>query len=376
MTSLSIAFADFGGVSYDVRAPLVQPVAGSESAMCYLAVELAKRGHRVVVLNNAPAHGMVAGVEMVPRRSIPDDYLRAAGFDALVALNGPAEAHVLRHELAPRTVLAMWTGHDCDIAAVADLARPEVRQGWDKIVCVSDWHRGRYRDVFQVDPRRLEMQRNAIGPSFESLFADAGDLQRRKVRPLRLAYTSTPFRGLDVLVDVFPRLTGDVRLDIYSSMRIYHLPQDDARFAGLYERARQTPGTTLVGSIAQPALARAMTEVSVLSYPSTYPETSCIAMLEALAAGAVVVTSDLGALTETTMGMGELVPNYQNVGLDEFRRLYLERLQSVVDAAAADPQGMAERLFAQTRILNAEHTWRVRAVEWEAMIARWRAERA
>lgn len=375
MTALSIAFADFGALPYDVSTPAVRPMGGSESGLCYLAVELAKRGHRVVLLNNAPARGVISGVEMLPRASIADDYLRTAGHDALVVLNGPAEASVLRHELPSETTLAMWTQHDCDIDAIADLGRPEVRDGWHKIVCVSDWHRRRYLDVFKAHPDRIEVRRNAIGPFFESLFADLGDLQRRKAGARRLAYTSTPFRGLDVLVDVFPGLVGDCRLEIYSSMAVYNLAQDDARFAALYERARRTPRVAYVGAIPQPDLARAMAQVSILSYPSTYPETSCIAVLEALAAGALVVTSDLGALPETTMALGELVPNHQAVGLDEFRGQYLARLQATLTAAATDPRGFDERLYGQTKIVNSGHTWRVRAAEWEAMIGRWRAER-
>ncbi len=375
MTVHSIAFADFGALQYDVSTPGVQPMGGSESGLCYLAVELAKRGQRVVVLNNAPARRVISGVEMLPRKSIADDYLQAAGHDALIVLNGPAEASALRHELPPKTTLAMWTGHDCDIPAITDLAKPEIRTGWDKIVCVSDWHRQRYLDVFNARPERVEVRRNAIGPFFQSLFTDLDDLGRHKAGPRRLAYTSTPFRGLDTLVDVFPRLAADCRLEIYSSMKVYGLPQDDLRFAAIYEQARRTPGVSYVGSVPQPDLARSMRRVSILSYPNTYPETSCIAVLEALAAGALVVTSDLGALPETTLGLGELVPNHLAIGLDAFRRDYLARLQRVLDTAAADPRAFDERLYEQTKIVNAEHTWRARAAEWEAMIARWRAER-
>jgi glycosyltransferase involved in cell wall biosynthesis len=317
----------------------------------------------------------VAGVEMLPRKSIPDDYLRQACFDALVVLNGPAEACALRDELPVRTALAMWTGHDCDIAAIADLAKPEICRGWQKIVCVSEWHRRRYLDVFRADPDQVEVRRNAIGPRFESLFADAADLRRRKLRPARLAYTSTPFRGLDVLLEVFPHLSRDCRLAIYSSMRIYDLEREDARFAGLYDKARQMPNVSYVGSVPQPQLAKALTEVSILSYPSTYPETSCIAVMEGLAAGALVVTSDLGALPETTMGLAKLVPNHQTVGLEQFHRRYLQQLRAALDAIDADPERAAERLYAQTQTMNAGHTWRVRAAEWEAMIGGWRAER-
>src|SRR6185312_6187435 len=62
------------------------------------------------------------------------------------------------------------------------------------------------------------------------------------VRRRRLAYTSTPFRGLDVLLDVFPRIRAacpDTELDVFSSMRVYGMAEEDDRrqFRALYRKA-------------------------------------------------------------------------------------------------------------------------------------------
>ena len=75
------------------------------------------------------------------------------------------------------------------------------------------------------------------------------------------AYTSTPFRGLDLLVHVFPAIRKEIKgttLRVYSSMAVYQNSgeNDEAQFGPLYELCRETPGVEYVGSIPQQELAR------------------------------------------------------------------------------------------------------------------------
>ena len=102
----------------------------------------------------------------------------------------------------------------------------------------------------------------------------------------------------------------------------------------------------------------------MLAYPNHFAETSCIAAMEAMAAGSLVVTSDLGALRETTAGFAKLLP----IGDDWLG--YSDRfVDEVVDALGEfeeQTEKINDHLRRQVAYCNAECTWAKRADEWEA----------
>src|SRR5262249_54874395 len=119
----------------------------------------------------------------------------------------------------------------------------------------------------------------------------------------RCAYSSTPFRGLEILLKIFPRLRSsfpDLCLDVFSSMKIYGWqPRDDENeFRSIYEAAKQA-GVIWHSSVSQPALLASLGKTGLFLYPNTFDETSCIAAIEAQASGCIVVTSAKAGLNET-----------------------------------------------------------------------------
>lgn len=372
---MRLAFIDFAGVEfagwdYTIDTPYQQPLGGSQSALCYLAEELAAIGHEVTIVNGVSAPLMNRGVLLRPLDA--ETWESFAACDAVIVLNGcrPMHAAELRRRLSPGAQLIYWTQHAHDQRASSNLAEPAMRALWDRFVLISDWQSACYREVFGLPEDRIVVMRNAIGPAFRNLFDPRVSVSAGRPWPPVLAYTSTPFRGLDVLLDAFGAIRSAIpgtTLKIFSSMSVYRIDGSRDPFADLYERCRATEGVEYVGSRPQPELAEVLRGVTALAYPNTFPETACIAAMEAMAAGCLVVTSTLGALPETTAGYGFLATPVPD------RRLFAERFADltvrVLRLAAEHPKEIGSRLGEQVRHVNRTTTWRVRAREWSAWLA-------
>jgi glycosyltransferase involved in cell wall biosynthesis len=137
--------------------------------------------------------------------------------------------------------------------------------------------------------------RNAVAPSFLNLFHDPEDIVQHKKEPI-LAYTSVPFRGLELLLTIFPLIKARVpkaKLKIYSSMAVYQMEKikEKQDFGEMYQKFEAMEGVEYMGSLPQKDLATAMKKVAILAYPNTFAETACTSAMEAMAAGAHVITS-------------------------------------------------------------------------------------
>ena len=359
---MDIVFIDATAWAYDPDTPFERPLGGSQSAVCYLTPELAKLGHRVTLATRAAEPKLVREVRCQPIQDMGDGVLRNA--DCVVQLSGVIHARLaeLKAMCRPDTLHILWTPHAHDQPAVANLAQPEIRALVDGFALVSEWQAACFCEAFGLDPAHIGILRNAVGPAFADLFG-GGPILPAKVGPPTLCYTSTPFRGLDRLLEAFARIRSavpDARLEVFSSMAVYTPLQDP--YQPLYEVARTSPGVTYHGSVAQPALAEALRRATMLAYPNTFAETSCIAVMEAMAAGCTVVTSDLGALPETGAGFIDLTPPVADP--HAHAEAFADRVIRLLAARQADPAGTEARMQAQVAYSVAENSWARRAEQW------------
>jgi glycosyltransferase involved in cell wall biosynthesis len=357
---MRIAFVDVIGWDYDADTPYRAPLGGTQSAAVYLAAELAQAGVDVAFVNDTKTPHVSRGVRFEGKDRITAQFLN--GFDAVVVITG-AIGLALRRNVGVTRPLILWTGHAHDQEAVQDLRNPEERGAWNAFAMLSDWHAAGFQSQLGIDPAKAVVMRYAVAPPFleaaleEPWFATGA--------PPVLAYTSTPFRGLDILLMAFPSIrerVPDARLRVFSSMAVYGITGQADRFAALYNLARALPGVSYEGSLAQRDLAKAMAGCAMLSYPCTFAETSCIAMMEGMASGAAIVATSLGALPETTHGFGRLL-SLEGDRID-FTLAFAGAVADSLLEARADPRAAAARRDEQLAFTREHYTWKARARQW------------
>jgi glycosyltransferase involved in cell wall biosynthesis len=369
---LRIVFLDPISWDYRIDAPYHSPLGGSQSALCYLAEALVKQGHDVFLLNHTSRIDYVHGVICLSLDAANDQIFRSIAPNVVICCNDTSLAETLRGFLLDQdTRLLLWTGHSIHQPEVESLAEEGVHSLFDAIICVSEWQRSEYIGKFGIPSDRIYVLRNAISPFFQSLFFSEDTFLQNKLKPLTLAYTSTPFRGLNVLIDVFPEIRAsvpEVTLKVFSSMKVYQVSEeiDQNQFGILYQKCQEMEGVEYVGSLPQAQLAQQLCQVTALAYPNTFPETSCIAVMEAMASGCGIITSHLGALPETTAGYGYLVP----YGSD--RHTYHKQfIQTVVDFLVfchESPEEFYQKMQHQIAFVNESYTWPARAHEWTQIL--------
>jgi glycosyltransferase involved in cell wall biosynthesis len=153
---------------------------------------------------------------------------------------------------------------------------------------------------------------------------------------------------------------------VFSSLAVYRKDEANDPHRYLYEVARSLPGVHYEGSVAQPLLAKALQGAAALTYPSVFPETSCIGVMEALATGAEVVSTAFAAIPETSAGFARLMnlPRENSELINQFSALVVQCVRDALTNRDAAAQRRAARLsYAREHL-----TWGNRAEQWIAML--------
>ena len=240
------------------------------------------------------------------------------------------------------------------------LADPEKRERFDKLVFVSNFQKTQYELAYGIPPSDSVILKNCIDPIESHVKPSDGEIN--------LIYHTTPHRGLDLLVPVFIELCNhydNITLDVYSSFEIYGWGQRDADYEHLFQACRDHPKINYHGFQPNEVVREALKKAHIFAYPSIWPETSCIAVMEAMSAGCAVVCPDFAALPETTAGFA--ITYGMNQDHSVHANIFVQVLASAIEKIGS-PE-LQSRLDFQKTYADAFYNWNSRTVQWEGLIA-------
>jgi len=173
--------------------------------------------------------------------------------------------------------------------------------GWKKfhaIAFVSNWQKDQFLQMYQIPPSKTVVVQNAIKPIVPDIAYKQGSTT------FNIIYHTTPHRGLEILVPVMERLSQNfpdkVHLDVYSSFGVYGWAQRDEPYKHIFKTISEHPAMAYHGSVHNDVVREALrTKAHCFAYPSIWPETSCISLMEAMSAGCLCVHPNFAALPET-----------------------------------------------------------------------------
>ena len=293
------------------------------------------------------------------------DYLRKYGDRNLLELVQITTSVPEKEPLHPLRPNILWIKNSYDQPNLAPwFTKKENHKKYDWYVFNSHWTYEKYRYFFNVPDTRSVVIKNGI------------DYEELKIKkdftykdPLRLVYFSTPWRGLDVLLNTMELLKDekDIVLDVYSSTIIYgdgfHI-ENEPKFLKLYEQARDLKNVNYKGYLHHNELMEKLKEYHVSVHPSTFEETFCISAMEALAAGCMLITTDLGAIPETCAEF----PVYIPYSADK-KHLAVQTAESIRQAREIlSARDISQSLKFQQQYYKYYYDWKVIGSFWDRFL--------
>ena len=360
-------FIDPIDFSYGPKTPYQRPLGGMQSSIVYLAQALGEVGHSVIVLNHIEAPETAGPVMYLPLPKEGDAFTllcQKIRPDVGIVLGSADVLFAAKHNL-PELPWMFWTGHAHDQEHHQGFQDAEKLSKDFRYMFVSEWQERHFTKRFAINESDCVVIGHGIAPPFEALLDQPLTWPER----LHLTYSSTPFRGLDLLTDILESPFGtELEASIFSGMETYN--RDNFGFEQLFSRLRALPYVSVPGAVSQTELATGLSRGSVWAYSNTFAETFCISAREAVAAGNLVITTTLGALPET---IGPLA--YKMIDATDEKLLLKERFENELQALQQqwqiNRQPLMEHASAQRQWLKSYGTWRYQADRFIGYIGTW-----
>jgi len=229
---------------------------------------------------------------------------------------------------------------------------------YDWYVFNSHWTYEKYRYFYKIPEHKCTVIKNAI--DYDELKLKTNFNPKPKVK---MCYISTPWRGLEVALTAMSAIKDpDITLDVYSSTIIYGQSFHNANDKGyqqLYEKAKELPNVNYMGYCPHKELVGKLHEYDVNCFPSIWEETFCISAMESLAAGQLLITTDLGAIPETCAEFPIYIPY-----ISDKKKLAIQLAECILQTKEMLKQDLSYGLKFQQDYYKRFYDWKIIGNFW------------
>ncbi len=303
-------------------------VGGAELGLLTLCEGWSKAGNEVILYNNPKRQDGV-----FEQRNVADFERNERG-DVVIIFREPTDK--VMSVQVPKIFFS------CDQYTVGDFAH--FARFVDKVVTISPYHSRYFERVYNIQ--------NSI-PIDIPVRTWEYDTETEKV-PNRLIFTSVPDRGLEIVAQTFPQITAqvpDASLVVTSDYRLWGVGSPmNQQFVQMFMRMGNVE---FLGAVPRERLVQEQLKAQIHYYPCTYEELFCIAVAESQVAGALPITTPVGALGTTNMGI-QIDGNTIDVAVQQvFIQKTIEYLRNThLSQIQKDLQAKAKERFSLDRILS------------------------
>lgn len=269
-------------------------IGGSETALINIADAFNDAGYRVTVYGNPLRQGVTDGVLYTHARFFNPKKKR----NMLISSRIPQIFNDV--ENCDNNILYLH-----DISTGTALDDMKIVNKIDKFVFVSEYQKKHYQAIYNgiTDEASIVVSNGIDYTGIKELI----DTNVAKRDPLRIMWSSSPDRGLETVLSLFPIIKQKYPK---ASLHIYYGwdnidkviasgATDLAAFKNRIMSMVQQPRVYWKGRVPQVQLHKEMLKSGLWIYPTTFLETNCITALECRACGVYPIVSRTGALVET-----------------------------------------------------------------------------
>lgn len=301
-----------GGLNFNGNTIYEKALGGSESAMVYMAREIAKLGHEVTVYCNCDRPGIYEGVDYrslemyLSDEKSQFDTLIVSRFTDYLALPLDTKMNIL------------WC-HDIDCNNFKDALGVA-----DAVFCLSDFHRSLFSENYKMDPKDwIWLTTNGYD---QSIVTPQLPWEQKKNNYI---YASRPERGLKFLLEkIWPEIVEknpDAILHVCGYEHTLGRPKEiEQLYEEINEILEYSKNVRKVGFLPKKQYYKLLSSCAYMVYPTDFPEISCINAIEAQYNNCLVITSDKYAMSETVKTDTKISAEY---GSDEYVKEFLGLVQ-------------------------------------------------